>query len=100
MLFNITFVNYFLSYHIGHPLNTKGLKKYLLKSLSLFSYSKADFISYDIKYLPNKFVSKLKKKNTQILAWVVDTKEKLNKSKIYADNIIFENLEILDNYGK
>ena len=36
--------------------NTKGLKKYLLKSLSLFSYSKADFISYDIKYLPNKFV--------------------------------------------
>lgn len=78
---------------------TKGLKKYILKSLMLFKYSKADFISYDINYLPNKYVNKLRKNNIQTLAWVVDTKEKLEKSKIYADNIIFENLEILENYG-
>jgi len=80
--------------------NIKGLKKYLLKSLFLFNYSKADFVAYDIKYIANKYVSKLKKKNIPILSWVVDNNEKLEIAKKYADNIIFENLEILENYEK
>ena len=80
--------------------NIKGIKNYIAKSLLLFIYIHADFVSYDIKYLPNKYVQKFKKKGVPVLAWVVDTKEKLEVSKIVADNIIFEKIEILDNYGK
>ena len=76
--------------------NIKGIKRYVSKSLMLFNYMKADFISYDINYLPNKYVSKKKKKGINILAWVVNTKEKLELSKTVADNIIFENMEIFN----
>ena len=78
------------SYDLG---KMPKLENYIAKSLKLFNYSKADFISYDINYLPNKYVNKFKNKGTTILTWVVNSNEKLIKAKEVADNIIFENLD-------
>ena len=76
--------------------NIKGIKRYVAKSLMLFGFVKADFVSYDINFLPNKYVDKKKKKGINILAWVVNTKEKLELAKTTSDNVIFENMEIFN----
>ena len=82
------------SYELKH---IKGLKNYVAKSLLLFNFAKADFVAYDIKFLPNKYVAKKKKKGVPVLTWVVKTEENLALAKTVADNIIFENKEILNN---
>ncbi|HJJ31194.1 MAG TPA: glycerophosphodiester phosphodiesterase family protein [Methanocorpusculum sp.] len=65
---------------------------YLLKSLKLYRLIHADFISYDINYLPNKYAGRLQKKGETVLAWTIDSKEKLERAKTAADNIIFESI--------
>ena len=67
---------------------------YLLKSLSLFNNMQADFISYDIHYLPNKYVAKKRKKGYQLLTWTINSQEKLQKATSLADNVIFEKIEV------
>ena len=78
--------------------NLKGLKLYVAKSLMLLKFVNADFISYDITYLPNKFVAKKKKKGYPLLSWVVKTEEELKTAEGFVNNIIFENLEIAQKY--
>lgn len=77
------------SYNLG---KMSKIKNYIAKSMLLFGYSKADFVSYDINFLPNKYVTKIRKKRKKVLSWVVNTEEKLKKAQKFADNIIFENL--------
>ena len=67
--------------------------EYLLSNLRLFKKSHADFISYDINGLPHRRVAKLHKKYP-LLCWTVDTYDKLKKSKDFADNIIFEYIDL------
>ena len=52
---------------------------------------KPDFISYEAKYLPNKYVDKFK--NLPVLAWVVKSEEEEKRVRKFANNIIFENFE-------
>lgn len=68
--------------------------KLILSHLSLYTYSNAEFVSYDINYLPNKFVDGAKDKGAKVFAWTINSKEKQLKAKHVADNIIFENIEI------
>ena len=82
-------IGFLCSYNLG---KRPKLQTYILKSLRLFNYIKADFISYDINYLPNKYVLKKKKKGIQVLSWTVNTLEKLSRAKQYADNVIFEQI--------
>ena len=63
---------------------------YLLKSLSLYGFIHADFISYDVNFLPNPYVLKKRKKGAAVLAWTVDSGEKMRTARSCADNIIFE----------
>ena len=70
------------------------IKNYIAKSLMLFGYSKADFVSYDINFLPNKYVSKIRKKCRKVLTWVVNDPKKLELAEKFANNIIFENLKV------
>lgn len=69
-----------------------NLRKFLLKSLISDIFLKTDFISYDIKALPNIYISN-KRKKKPVLAWTVRDKKNFNKSLEYADNIIFENID-------
>ena len=72
--------------------NLSGPVLYLLKSLKLYRIIHADFISYDINYLPDTHVSRLQRKGETVLAWTVDSTEKLDRAKRNADNYIFEGI--------
>ena len=60
----------------------------------LFNWkSKPHFIGYDIHALPNKKVSRLRRKGLPVLGWTVRTEQEYKAIAAYCDNIIFENIE-------
>lgn len=69
-------------------------KNYLLRSLFFYNYINADFVSYNIDFLPNRYVSKKVKRGHKLLAWTINSPEKLEKARNIADNIIFEKIEL------
>ena len=54
-------------------------------------FTKPDFISYNIKGLPNKTISKSRKKLV-VLGWTIKNKEELKKYENYCDNFICDNI--------
>lgn len=64
-----------------------GLKRMVLNR----KVSHPDFISYEAKTLPNRFVRKYK--NLPLLAWTVRNQSEYMKVVKYCDNIIFEDFE-------
>lgn len=68
--------------------------KYFLKNMKFNFITKPDFISYNIKNLPNKKVEKFRK-NKPVLGWVVRDNEDMNIAKEYCDNYICENIDKL-----
>ncbi len=68
--------------------------EWMFGSLNVLKISKADFIAFDILYLPSRPVARKKKKGYPILTWTVDTKEKLATARQYADNVIFEKIRL------
>ena len=87
-----------LEYSVGflatYKIDRGAFVQYLCKSLAMFGHIRADFMSYDIDYLPNKYVSKRQKKGFQLLTWTINTEEKLQKALQFADNIIFEDIQV------
>lgn len=74
--------------------NLSAIKNYILKSLMLYNKIHSDFISYDVTCLPNKYVDKKRKNGEQLLAWTINSKEKIEKAKTVADNFIFEKVDL------
>lgn len=74
------------------------IKKLILSSMVLNFITKPDFISIDIRTLPNKKIDKLRK-HKLILGWTIRNKNDLVKAKKYCDNFICENID-LTNYQK
>lgn len=67
-------------------------KKYALKRMLLNKkISHPDFISYEAKHLPNRFVRKYK--TLPLLAWTVRSQSEYLKIVKYCDNVIFEGFE-------
>lgn len=63
-------------------------KRYFLKRMKLNkTVSCPDFVSYDINYLPNKYVTKT---GLPTLAWTVQSQNQADKAAAVCDNIIFE----------
>lgn len=60
-------------------------------------FTKPDFVSYNIKFMPNKYTNKAKKKK-MLLGWTVKTKKEYEKNKNYCDNLICENMKLFDNF--
>lgn len=71
------------------------LKKFILKNMLLNVLTKPDFISYDIKSLPNKRVEKIRKEKL-VLGWTIRNNEDYYYAKKYCDNLICENIEHLE----
>ena len=65
-------------------------KKSILKRLGMKKLSKFNFVSYDIKNIPNRFTKKLE---VPLLTWTVRNQEDYIKAIQYADNVIFEGFE-------
>ena len=67
-------------------------KKFALKRMLLNKkVSKPNFISYDYKAIPNRFVKKYK--HLPLLVWAVPSQQAYMKVAKHCDNIIFENFE-------
>ena len=49
---------------------------------------------YNLRFLPNKYVSSKRKNNEQLLTWTINTMQKLEIANFESDNIIFEKIEI------
>ncbi len=68
------------------------VKKYALKRMMLNKkVACPDFIAYESKTLPNRFVKKYKQ--LPLIAWTVRSQEEYLKVVKYCDNVIFENFE-------
>lgn len=68
------------------------IKKLILSSMVLNFITKPDFISIDIRTLPNKKIEKIRK-NKLILGWTIRNQNDLEKAKKYCDNYICENID-------
>lgn len=68
------------------------VKKFALKHMLLNKKTSCpNFISYDAKNVPNRFVKRYK--HLPLLVWCVRSQEEYLKKVKYCDNIIFENFE-------
>lgn len=74
------------------------LKRNIVKSLVMDIIIKSDFISYDIKALPNSFINSKRNKKL-VLGWTVRNKKDYYESKKYCDNLICEFMEDYENLG-
>ena len=70
----------------------KFYKKIPVKKLILNKFAHVDFVSYNIKNLPNKYTSKL---HIPLLAWTIKTQEDYDNAKKNAQNLIVDNVSLL-----
>lgn len=68
--------------------------EWLFGTLNVLKISKADFIAFDVLYLPSRFVARKKKKGYPVLTWTVDSPEKLALARKTTDNVIFEKIRV------
>ena len=73
----------------------KNWKKQWMQKMYFNFLIQPDFISYNIKGLPNQKIAKLKEKGILILTWVVRTLEEKQRANQYADVSIFETKKLL-----
>lgn len=71
--------------------NISNLKKWILKTLILDIFLKVDFIGYDLRALPSKYIEN-KRKLKPVFTWTIRTKQDYEKAVMYSDNIIAENM--------
>lgn len=85
------YVRGLLSGDFRHNKTMSNIRKKIMKSLVLDTFLKTNFISYDIRSLPNKKINKKKKKKI-IIGWTIKDKKQYVFSKKYCDNYICENM--------
>ena len=85
------YVRGILSGDFKHNKTMSSLRKNILKSLVVDIILKVDFISYDIRALPNSRIEKKRKYKT-IIGWTVNDKKEYLFAKKYCDNMICENM--------
>lgn len=73
----------------------KNMLTSFLSKLPFARKNQPNFIAYDIKSLPNKYVDKFMSANPDVLliTWTVKDTHELNAALTYADNYIFENID-------
>lgn len=70
------------------------IRRFLLKNMLFNFITKPDFLSYDIRALPNKRVEKYRGKKI-VLGWTVKNKKQMQKAKKYCDNFVCDNIQEL-----
>ena len=74
-------------YNIGLIDNESEVKVDKIKNLRL------DFVSYDIEHIHNEKLQMIRNAGVPLLPWTVNDVKKLEKSREFADNCIFENIK-------
>lgn len=85
--------SYFAKDTPGRP--KSPITRYLLKRLAFFKRAKPNFINYDLRHLPNRYVNKIIKKHSDIplLGWVVYNQEQYLTVVKLVDNVVFQDFE-------
>lgn len=65
--------------------------KYLMKTLFFNKFTKPDFISYNLKNLPNKYATKYKNKGHFVFGYTARNQQEYDKVLKSYDNVVFEN---------
>lgn len=81
-----------LSSNFKNDLNR--LKSIIGKTLILDLFFKTDFISYDVKGLPNNYLS-YKRNKKKIVIWTIKNKKDYDLARQYTDSLICENFDLL-----
>lgn len=68
--------------------------QFMFKTLIINRLSHPDFVSYDINYLPCRWVKRARAKGLPIIAWTIDDELKRKSALLNADQYIFEHLKI------
>ncbi len=79
---------------VGEIGKTPKLLNDFMGNLHCCKISKPMFIAYDVRNTPSKYMQAYKDKGTPIINWTINSKEKVDTAKRYADNLIFENIPI------
>lgn len=87
-----SYIRGLLSSDFKHDKSVSNLRKNLAKCLVADIILKTDFISYDIRALPNRYI-RTKRKSKLILGWTIRNKKNYDKAIKYCDNLICENME-------
>ncbi len=69
-----------------------SIKNMTLKTFIIDFISKANFISYNAKLLPNKYIS-FKRSKKQIFSWTIKNNKEYEFAKEYSDYLICENMD-------
>lgn len=68
---------------------------FMFRSLLILKISRPNFLNYDINYIgKRRKIARLRKKGMPIITWTIDSEDKKATAAKYADNIIFENINI------
>ncbi len=67
---------------------------FMFRHLFILLISKPDFLNYDIAYIRKRKIARLRRRGLPIIAWTIDSDEKQTLAAKFADNIIFENINI------
>lgn len=65
---------------------------WVLRNLLMNWVSQPDYIGYDVRIMPHPAVRRAQSRKLPVLAWTVDTEDRLQVAAQYADNIIFERI--------
>ena len=84
--------NYVRGLIMSNTKKRKTLVNLIAKSIIGDIFLRTNFISYNIKGLPNSYIEKKKKKKI-ILGWTIKNKENYSFAKKYCDNMICNNME-------
>lgn len=68
--------------------------KFILRNMLYNFRIKPDFVTYDIRALPNRRVTGLRKTGIPVIAWTIRNNSDLEKAHKYSDNFIFENFRL------
>ena len=83
-----------LSSYFRHVKEIGAIKRAVLKRLKLNDVSKPDFIAYEWKFLPNKYVKKyVKNHNIPVISWTIKSNAEMEAVRAHCDNLIFERFE-------
>lgn len=74
------------------PAHMSVYRKFMLRHMLLNPISKPDYIGYDIRDIETLPIQKYKKKSIPLLAWTIKNESDIEKARLYADNVIFEDL--------
>lgn len=66
---------------------------FMFRHLFVLNVSKPDFLNQDVLYIKKRKIARLRRK-MGVIAWTIDSKEKLKTAEKYADNIVFEHLNL------